>query len=91
MILGSGFHVNRRLLTTLCAVLLTTLVMSCQRQQTDKTAEGIALKTDGIKVANDPFDLIDASISGDSLLLSVRYGGGCSDHVPHEVRGKIIS
>ncbi len=81
MILGFGFHVNRRLLTTLCAVLLTTLVMSCQRQQTDKTAEGIALKTDGIKVANDPFDLIDASISGDSLLLSVRYGGGCSDHV----------
>lgn len=81
MILGFGFHAYRRFFTILCAVSFTALAVSCQRQQMDKTTEVIELKTDEIKEADDPFDLIDASIRGDSLLLSVRYGGGCSEHV----------
>lgn len=81
MNLGFGFHVFRRFVTVLCAALFFALAMSCQRQHTDQSTEAIELKTNEIKVANDPFDLIDASISGDSLMLSVRYGGGCSEHV----------
>ena len=31
-------------------------------------------------IPSDPFTLLDASISGDILSLTVQYGGGCADH-----------
>ena len=66
-------------------LLLPLLMASCQRNHADEisneTPDDIEMQAGGSADATDPFELLEAKIEGDSLLLSVRYGGGCSEHV----------
>jgi hypothetical protein len=80
MSLRFGLEGHRQILIFFSAALFVALVVSCQRNHVDETVELIEVEAEDIAVAHDPFDLLDASIIGDSLMLSVRYGGGCREH-----------
>lgn len=40
--------------------------------------------------ASDHFDLLDAKIEGDSLILSLQYGGGCAEHTFELLAGPML-
>jgi hypothetical protein len=66
---------------------LLALMSACKSSKNvSKKADN--MKNDGVLVArigdfvekNDPFDLVEAKIVGNYLMLKVGYGGGCQDH-----------
>lgn len=63
---------SKNLVRTLTAALVLSLV-ACAT-----TADSV--KTGQAEFANDPFELLDARVSGDSLVATVQYGGGSAEH-----------
>ena len=73
---------------------LVVLVIGCRRSQ-EVVASNLASTSDSpieesAPRASDRFDLLDARIKGDSLLLSVQYGGGCAEHTFELVAGPML-
>lgn len=77
---------------------LLVLVTGCQRSQEvvasdlGSTAESKSdsRAEENASRASDHFDLLDAQIEVDSLLLSVQYGGGCAEHTFELVAGPML-
>ena len=65
----------------LLAVVLPLLVASCQRTATVEDSQSASKEALFSSGASDPFDLLGARIEGDSMMIDVRYGGGCKEHV----------
>lgn len=65
----------------LLALALPLLVASCQRTATVEDSQSASKEAQFSSSASDPFDLLGARIEGDSMMIDVRYGGGCKEHV----------
>ena len=77
---------------------LLVLISGCRRSQgvvasdVESTSESTSdsYSEENASNASDNFDLLDAQIKGDSLLLSVQYGGGCAEHTFELVAGPML-
>jgi hypothetical protein len=65
----------------LLALALPLLVTSCQRTATVEDSQSASKEAQFSSGASDPFDFLGARIEGDSMMIDVRYGGGCKEHV----------
>ena len=73
---------------------LLVLVTGCQRSQevvaSDFESTSDSHAEENASKASDHFELLDAKIEGDSLLLSVQYGGGCAEHTFELMAGPML-
>ena len=83
---GNGQH--GRWVKVFTALMLTFTVVGCQRigRMPDEVLTSESMPSAESKKGTNspdlskPFDLLEASIDGDSLRVTVRYGGGCAPH-----------
>ncbi|MDA8771733.1 hypothetical protein N9M80_01515 [Flavobacteriales bacterium] len=78
---GHTVYFRNGWLGLLWALVLPMLVASCQRNTAAKDPQSASNEAQVRSRASDPFDLLGARIEGDSMMLDVRYGGGCQEHV----------
>jgi len=78
---GHTVYFRNGWLGLLWALVLPILVASCQRTATVEDSPSASKEAPVSSRASDPFDLLGASIEGDSMMIDVRYGGGCQEHV----------
>jgi len=78
---GHTVYFRNGWLGLLWALVLPMLVASCQRNTAAKDSQSASKEAQVSSGAPDPFDLLGARIEGDSMMLDVRYGGGCKEHV----------